>query len=126
MQPQSMDRMVSRFPFEYISGEGISVEVVKDRPKYQNLGMPANRLPRTQWISKILNEQQPIEVVELSIEFWGIDNRLQSRNWYPPEEESYKHKQAIKMWPKMCQVALDVHGASGQELLAIARERSVQ
>ena len=120
MQPQSMDRIVSRFPIEYVSGEGISVEVVEERPKYQNFGMPANRLPRLDWISKVLNKKQPIQAIGLSIEFWGIDTRLESRNWYPPQEYKYNHKESGKEWSKMCQVALDIHGASGQELLKLA------
>jgi len=110
MQPQSSDRIVSRFPIEFLSGVGISVKSATKRPKYQDFGMPANRLPNEDLIARILRTKNSIEVIGLDIEFSGIDSQLISRNWHEPEERVYKHETASDIWSEKCRIALDVHG----------------
>ena len=118
MQPQSMDRIVSRYPIEYLSGQGISVSLSKVRPKFQNFGMPANRLPRTQWISEITRANSPIQVLGIDIQFWGSGSPLISRDWHPPKES----KERIKMWSEVSKLALNMHGELGKQLLADAKK----
>ena len=91
--------------------------MLQERPRLPDFGMPANRLPRMGWIADITQANAPVENIGLSIEFWGVDKNLTSRNWHAPEERTYKFEVAKKSWAKICELALQVHGASADELL---------